>query len=108
MKILIEDLTFATILGILPHERTTPQRVRIDCIIGYDYSDSHFINYAQVADHITQTMRDHRFELVETALETLASTLKEAFPRIDTIDLTIRKPDILSHCTVGVQESFVF
>jgi dihydroneopterin aldolase len=108
MRILIEDLTFTTVLGILPEERTTPQRVRIDCIIDYAYNDGYFINYAEVADRITQTMHDHRFELIETALNVLASTLKKNFPRIDVLNLTIRKPDILTHCTVGVQQNFIF
>lgn len=108
MRILIEDLTFETILGILPDERTTPQSVRIDCAIDYTYADGHFINYAEVADRIIHTMQNQKFELIETALNTLASTLKNDFPRIDALDLTIRKPDILSHCTVGVQQSFIF
>lgn len=108
MRILIEDLTFETLLGILPHERTTPQNVRIDCIIDYTYADGHFINYADVAECIIQTMHDRKFELIETALNVLGATLKQKFPRIESINMTIRKPDILSHCTVGVQQNFIF
>ncbi len=108
MKILIEDLTFETILGILPHERTKPQRIRIDCAINYVYSDEQFINYADVASEIVRIMDDARFELIETALTVLASALKERFPLIDGLDLSIRKPDILPHCTVGVQQNFSF
>lgn len=108
MRILIEDLTFKTILGILPHERTTPQNIRIDCTIDYAYSDKQFINYADVAADIIQIMDNARFELIETALNVLASTLKEHFPLIDVLDLSIRKPDILPHCTVGVYHRFIF
>ncbi|MEW5831447.1 MAG: dihydroneopterin aldolase [Campylobacterota bacterium] len=108
MTILIEDLTFEAILGILPHERTTPQRVRVDCRIDYTYAQGRFINYAEVADQIVETMRNLQFELIETALETLGSILHERFSLIETLELTIRKPDILPHCTVGISRRFTF
>jgi len=108
MKILIEDLQFETILGIFPDERLVPQRVRIDCTIEYHYREDRFINYADVAAHIQETMRHMKFRLIEEALESLSSSLKKDFPLIDTLTLTIRKPDILPNCTVGVQKNFIF
>ncbi|MDD2265402.1 dihydroneopterin aldolase [Sulfuricurvum sp.] len=105
MKILIENLTFDTIIGILEHERTTAQKVHIDCIIDYPYSEGHFINYAEVAEMIETTMHKERFELIETALEVLNATLKEHFPLIKELLLTIRKPTILPNCSVGVQHA---
>lgn len=105
MKILIEDLTFDTIIGILDCERNTPQQVRIDCLIDYPYSGSHFINYAEVAQIIEMTMNNEQFELIETALEVLTATLKNDFPLIQELSLTIRKPDILPNCNVGVQHT---
>lgn len=108
MKILIENLTFDTIIGILEHERTTPQRVQIDCIIDYSYTDGDFINYADVAHLIEHTINKECFELIEIALETLGALLKTHFPLIQTITLTIRKPDILPNCTVSVQKNFIF
>jgi dihydroneopterin aldolase len=108
MKILIENLTFETILGILEYERTTPQRIQIDCIIDYSYTENEFINYAEVAQIIQETMDTKKFELIETALETLSITLKNHFSLIQALSLTIRKPDILPNCTVGVQKSFIF
>lgn len=108
MKILIENLTFETIIGILEHERLTPQQVRIDCIIDYTYSDGQFINYATVAETIETTMHREKFDLIETALENLAQILKSHFSSIQALSLTIRKPDILPNCTVGVQKNFIF
>jgi 7,8-dihydroneopterin aldolase/epimerase/oxygenase len=102
MKILIENLTFESIIGILDHERTTPQTVQIDCIIDYHYSMNFFINYADVVHLIQTTMDKEKFELIEEALESLSKILKDAFPRIHTLELTIRKPNILPNCTVGV------
>lgn len=108
MRILIENLTFDTIIGILESERLTPQRVIIDCIIDYDYAQNSFINYADVAALIQTTMHEECFELIETALETLGMILKNRFPLIRSLALTIRKPDILPNCTVGVQKNFIF
>lgn len=108
MKILIENLTFDTIIGILEQERHTPQKIQIDCTIDYPYLSNTFINYADVVFLIKTTIQNEQFELLETALETLASILKENFSSIKTLHLTIRKPDILPNCTVGVQSTFSF
>lgn len=108
MTILIENLTFETIIGILDFERITPQRISIDCSINYHYSDNKFINYADVSALIEETMHTQKFELIETALETLSVDLKKTFPLIDELTLTLRKPNILQNCTVGVQNHFVF
>ena len=108
MRILIENLTFDAIIGILDFERTTPQKVQIDCTLEYSYSNNNFINYAEIAQLIEITMHTERFELIETALECLAEKLKLTFPLIDALSLTFRKPDILPNCTVGVQKNFIF
>lgn len=108
MKILIENLTFDTIIGILDHERLTPQTVQIDCIIEYHYSHTFFINYADVTQLIQKIMEEEKFELIEEGLNTISKILKETFPRIHTLTLTIRKPNILPNCTVGVQNHFIF
>jgi dihydroneopterin aldolase len=108
MKILIENLTFETIIGILDFERITPQKIEIDCIIDYIYTEAHFINYAEVVAHIETTIQREQFELIETALEVLSLSLKTLFPLITELSLTIRKPNILPNCTVGVQNYFIF
>jgi dihydroneopterin aldolase len=108
MKILIENLTFDTIIGILDFERLTPQKVHIDCIIDYSYTHGDYINYADVAYIIQMTMEKEQFKLIETALEILSITLKNHFSLIHSLSLTIRKPDILPNCIVGVQKNFIF
>lgn len=103
MKIRIENLTFETIIGILEHERITPQRIQIDCVIDYPYSEGNFINYADVVEEMKRLMIAECFELIETALESLAIALKTNFPSISALTLTIRKPDILPDAQVGVE-----
>lgn len=108
MKILIENLTFDAIIGILDFERTDPQQVQIDCTIDYTYADANFINYADVTQLIEKTVKTEQFELIETALEVLAEKLKDSFPLIQMLSLTFHKPNILPNCTVGVQKNFIF
>lgn len=104
MKISIENLEFVTILGILESERLTPQKVSITCTIEYTYTQNGFINYAEVAMLIQETMISEKFFLIEEALEFLSNVLKKTFSLIRELTISIRKPDILSNCTVGVEQ----
>jgi len=108
MKIVIENLEFETILGILELERLTPQKISINCTIEYCYAQNEFINYAEVAAHIEETMKTKKFFLIEEALEYVTQTLKKSFPLIRELTLTIRKPNILTNCTVGVEYRTLF
>lgn len=102
MTIEIRDLTFECIIGILDFERTKPQKVTVDAVISYTYAPGNFLDYAAVAAHIETTMREKKFELVETALLHIIHTLKERFPAAKTVKITISKPDILPNCRVCV------
>ncbi len=107
MQIEVKDLEFDTIIGILDFERTTKQRVRINCTIHYTY-DKQFLDYGLVAKHIEDQMIDRKFELIEEALLSLKSTLKHEFPLISTLFLKISKPDILANCEVSLSETFEY
>ncbi len=108
MKILIENLTFDAIIGILPQERITAQTLLIECHIEYDYLEKNFINYTHVAQAIETIVQKEQFYLLEEALDHLGETLKTLFPPIKELQLTLRKPNILQNCTVGVQNRFIF
>lgn len=107
MTIEIKDLAFDTIIGILDFERTTKQRVCINCSIDYSYNQE-FLNYALVAEHIEKEMHNHEFSLIEEALLSLKSSLKQDFPLISTLFLKISKPDILANCEVSLSETFKY
>ncbi len=107
MIIEIKALTFECIIGILDFERTTPQKVIIDCQIDYTYTQD-FLNYALVAQTIENRMIDTQFELIETALLELNGKLKAEFPAIESLTLKISKPDILPNCEVSLQETFKY
>ena len=108
MRIFIENLTFEAILGILPHERRTPQPIRIDITIEYDYQDGNFIDYAQVVDLVRETMQRGRFELIEEALGQLFVHLPRTFTAIETLGIKIAKPAILPDAIVAVEDFRTF
>lgn len=108
MTIHIDSLEFETIIGILENERITPQKVNVKCSAQYQHEKSSFIDYALVTRIIVKTMQNEKFELIETALETLSTVLKSRFPQIDKLYLRIDKPDILANCTVGVSMEYTY
>jgi dihydroneopterin aldolase len=108
MTIRIEALAFDAILGILESERHTPQPLRIDTEITYRYTSGHFLDYAEVAAEIQSIMQEGKFHLIEEALDVLIERLKEKFSPIETIKITICKPDILPNCRVCVEDSRSF
>jgi len=103
MRFNLDALTFECIIGILDFERLKPQNVIIDAEIYYEYQNK-FINYAEVADHIRTSMKQHQFTLIEEALISLHSSLKKDFSQILSLSLTITKPDILPDCRVSVTQ----
>jgi len=108
MTIHIENLEFATIIGILDFERLTPQKVRLQCRIDYQYTHNAYVDYAYVSKAIIECMQKEQFELIETALDTLSELLKKSFPSIEKLFLRIDKPDILQNCTVGVSMEYSY
>jgi len=106
MTISIQNLNFHAILGILDFERTSPQSIEVDCEIKYSYKKekANFIDYTEVASLIESTMKSEKFLLIEDALEKLFFTLKAKFPQIESIKITIYKPDIMPNCGVSVSD----
>lgn len=107
MTIYIEDLKFQTIIGILDFEREMPQDVIINLELEYEYIDE-FINYADVSKLIKTTMIESKYLLIEDALKDLSFKLKKEFLKIQTLNLKITKPSILSDCVVSVANIYKF
>ena len=108
MTIAVDALTFDAVIGILDFERERSQRVRVDAEIFYTYSSGRYIDYAEVANVIKSVIRDGAFGLLEEALDALQNRLKNDFPLIETLTLSIGKPDILPDCSVTLRETYNF
>ena len=103
MKVSIDNLTFKTIIGILPFERVTKQKVILDISFKYKFSKKQkdFVDYSHVANMAKMIMKKEKFELIEDALIYLNRALTNEF-NISNLHIKISKPDILKNCEVSV------
>jgi len=102
-SIYVENLTFFCIVGILDFERRERQKVVANVKIDYVNDGENFINYAEVATLIEETMQVEKYLLLEEALSALVRKLKSQYSEISSINLKLSKPDILENCDVGVE-----
>lgn len=98
-EIIIKDLKFKTIIGLLKKERIKKQRVSFNIKI----SSKKFINYAQVCKFIEKEVKKRKFKTVEKCLETLLKILKNKFNSIKTIKIKVLKLDIIKNAKVGAK-----
>lgn len=103
MKVSIDSLTFKTIIGILPFERVTKQKVILDISFQYKFTKGQkdFIDYSHVANMAKMIMKKEKFLLIEDAILYLDRALTSEF-EIKKLKIKIIKPDILKNCTVSV------
>lgn len=102
ISIIIKDLEFETIIGVLDFERVKAQKVIINCKIKYTY-ENEYLDYAKVTEIIKDILQKKQFEIIEDSLNYICSYLKNEFLNIKKIKLEILKPDILKNCTVGAK-----
>lgn len=109
MTIHIKELELNLIIGILKHERDTPQRLIINLEASYDYTQGRsFVNYANMVDIITMELASMQYGLLEDALLGLKNKIRENFPQINELSIELTKPDILSNCKVGISQKWIF
>lgn len=103
MQICIQNLTCKNIIGILPTERETLQRVTVNTKITYPYDGENFIDYAALCDFIENDLREEKYFLLEEAIQSLIQKIKILHPKIQKITLKISKPDILPNAMASVK-----
>lgn len=108
MQIIIKDLTFETIVGILEEERHTPQKVILHVKLDYSYGAENFIDYAKTCAFLEAEMNQMSYFLLEDALDDLSQKLKVSYPQIQKMKLKIFKPNILPNAMVGVSHSICY
>lgn len=105
----IEALSLQAWVGILPQEYEAPQRLIVDCkakvrprqwpLVELDDS----VSYAGVAETITEVVASQHWPLLEELIEALRARLAQDYPLLDSLELRLRKPDILEAvATVGI------
>ena len=103
MKILIKNLTFNCIIGILDFERIKTQKVIINISFKYKYKKT-FIDYSIVVSEVENIMKNKKFELLEEAIIYIENYLTTKY-KIKKLKIKISKPDILPNCIVSLKNS---
>ncbi|WP_281951336.1 dihydroneopterin aldolase [Nitrosophilus kaiyonis] len=102
MKITIENLEFYAIIGILEKEKEIPQKIVMNFYIDYDYQND-YIDYAEIVNFSKKFIKKGKFEIIEDALILLSKNLKTKFPQIKKVKISLKKPQILPDCIVGIE-----
>ncbi len=108
MKIVIKDLTFEAILGILRSEREKPQKIKINLEIDYEYSKGDFLDYVKIINLIENDMKRKRYKLIEDAILEITKLLKKEYDLIRKIDMEISKPTIIKNAETGIRYEAIF
>lgn len=104
MTLLLQNLSLKAIIGILPQEREKAQEIIIDGEFSYEYRGE-YLNYVEIVEFLKSEIQSNSYGLLEEALEDLREKIQAQFPSITHFTLSIKKPEILSDCIVGVKIS---
>ena len=106
-RVFVRDLTCRGILGVLPEERVTPQRIVVNVVLDTDARPAaasgdlaDAVNYAAVAEAARALAETGAFRLVETLCERIAAACL-GDPRVSACEVTVEKPDAVPG-TAGV------
>lgn len=112
-RIELRGLRVTTIIGVLDHERVTPQDVECDIDLDVDITAAatsddvnETTNYAVVLDAVTATLVDGAFFLLETAATRIAQRILEDHDGVRGVTVAVRKvvPPVPQRVTsVGVR-----
>jgi dihydroneopterin aldolase len=92
----VRDLRTTVIIGVLDHERVTPQPIAIDldlvrevAVERDDVRDT--TNYAEVVDLALAVVRDGAFQLLETAAARVAHRILASDDQLQVVTAVVRK-----------------
>lgn len=96
----IENIAVYAYHGVFDSEAKKGQNFYLDATLyvnlrkaGISDELSHTIHYGEVVHYMVQIMKDRRFNLIEAAAECVAMETLIQFSQIQTLFLTIKKPD---------------
>lgn len=104
ITVLVENLEFKTIIGMLEFERNTPQIIKINARFQAD----EFIDYALVCKILKTEFDKNKFVKVEDALKYFCKFFKKKYPNLNYFYMKIIKKEIIENADVGavIEKSF--
>lgn len=98
-QIKLQNLEVFAHHGVFPEETKLGQKFLVDAVLYLDTRKAGFtddihesVDYGFVSHFITEYMSEHTFKLLEAAAEHLAEAILLEVPKVDKIELEIKKP----------------
>ena len=95
----LERLEIDCIVGILPFERTTEQKVFLDVSMDLDFAPaaaseqvSDTVDYTEIARDLTELVRSSRYQLIETMAVECSRLVLERHPVVQRAAVSVHKP----------------
>lgn len=103
-RILINDLSYDCVIGILPEERTRTQKVRLSATLELDLKMAgrsgkleDTVDYYALSQRIVQRSRELKCGLLEELGEKLCEMILE-YGQVRAVTLRILKPEAVTQC----------
>jgi dihydroneopterin aldolase len=98
-KIMAHGMTFLGCHGVLPQEKSTPQKFIVDLDLYLDFTEaarnddlSLTINYDKVFHMVKEIVESKSYNLIETLANSIARVVIDEFP-VQIVEVTVKKPD---------------
>lgn len=95
MQIALKHCKTSAIIGIYPHERSTPQTILFEAVLEYEFNGQSYIDYSEIVKIINTTLQNGEFLLLEDAIENIENILFSTFSALQTITISLCKPAVL-------------
>ena len=93
IEITLSAMRFHALVGILPHERTTPQPIEVDLRV--DVADGEgIVDYGALYAVVAAVMSSHPIDFLEQIGELVARGALEHSPRVRAARVAVRKPHV--------------
>ena len=99
-EIRIENLKVYAYHGVYSSEKDRGQNFYVNAVLHTDFRDAAIgddvsltTDYSEVCQTIKETMTVKNYDLIETVAERVAEAILVHFPKIEAVDIEIRKPN---------------
>jgi dihydroneopterin aldolase len=92
-EVTLRAMRFHALIGILPHERTTPQPIEIDLVVTVGDGEA-VVDYRRLYDATARIVNAGHTDFLEDIANRVASGALEVSPRITRARVAVRKPHV--------------
>jgi len=92
-EIVLRAMRFQALVGILPHELTTPQPIEIDLVVSVGPGES-IVDYRHLYDAAATIVESGHIGYLEDIAERVATSAFSTSERVARVQVAVRKPHV--------------